>query len=76
MLDLLADRAVPGTVMQFDGFFNYPGWKQGEYKAFTGFARDHDIRCEYIGYNSYHEQVAVRVVAVGGSKPSRVWAAP
>lgn len=65
VFDLLADRVVAGTVIQFDEFFNYPGWRDGEYKAFTEFVRDHKIRFEYIGYNPHHEQVAVRVVAVG-----------
>jgi len=65
VFDLLADRVVPGTVIQFDEFFNYPGWKEGEYKALMEFARDHKIRFEYIGYNPHHEQVAVRVLEVG-----------
>ena len=65
VFDLLADRVVPGTVMQFDEFFNYPGWKDGEYKAFTEFVRDHQLRFEYIGYNPHHEQVAVRILEVG-----------
>lgn len=29
VLELMADRIVAGTVLQFDEFFNYPGW-QGE----------------------------------------------
>jgi hypothetical protein len=65
VFDLLADRVVPGTVIQFDEFFNYPGWKEGEYKAFTEFVRDRKLRVEYIGYNPHHEQVAVRIVEVG-----------
>ena len=65
VFDLLADRVVPGTVIQFDEFFNYPGWKDGEYKAFTEFVRERNIRFEYIGYNPNHEQVAVRVLEVG-----------
>jgi hypothetical protein len=65
VFDLLSDRIIPGTVIQFDEFFNYPGWKDGEYKAFTEFVRDHKIRFEYIGYNPNHQQVAVRVIKVG-----------
>ena len=30
----LGDRIVPGTVIQFDEYFNYPGWKNHEYKGF------------------------------------------
>lgn len=33
VLTLLNDRIVPGTVLVFDEIYNYPNWKDGEYKA-------------------------------------------
>lgn len=64
-LDLLADRIIPGTVIQFDEFFNYPGWKQGEYKAFMEFVSDYNVSFEYIGFTGgTGEQVAVRILSV------------
>ncbi len=33
----LGAQIIPGTVIVFDEFFNYPGWKQGEHQAFTDF---------------------------------------
>jgi len=33
VFDTLADRIVPGTVIVFDEFFNYPGSKRGESKG-------------------------------------------
>src|SRR5262249_8094966 len=30
VFDLTADRIVPGTIIQFDEFFNYPGWQEHE----------------------------------------------
>ena len=65
VLDILADRIVPGTVLQFDEFFNYPGWQQGEYKAFMEFVAQHQAEFEYLGYTGNHEQVAVRIIARG-----------
>jgi len=59
VLDLFADRIRPGTVIIFDEFFNYPGWKQGEYKAFQEFITAHGASFEYIGYSARDEQVAV-----------------
>ena len=65
VLDLLGDRIVPGTVIQFDEYFNYPGWQEGEYKAFCEFVESRQVEFEYLGYCARHEQVSVRVVQVG-----------
>jgi Methyltransferase domain len=65
VLDILADRIVPGTVIQFDEYFNYPGWQEGEYKAFKEFVEARDVKFEYIGYCEADDQVAVRIVSVG-----------
>lgn len=62
---VLGDRIVPGTVLQFDEFFNYPGWKYGEGLAFQEFAAAHGIEVEYIGYVPTSEQAAMRVTKVG-----------
>lgn len=65
VLDLLAEQIVPGTVMQFDEYFNYPGWQDGAYKAFKEFVEAHDVEFEYLGYCDNDDQVAVRILAVG-----------
>lgn len=55
----LSNNIVSGTVIVFDEYFNFPGWRQGEYLAFQEFIRDGNHRYEYLTYNSKHEQVAV-----------------
>ncbi|MFO0908817.1 MAG: TylF/MycF/NovP-related O-methyltransferase [Isosphaeraceae bacterium] len=65
VFEILGDRVVPGTVIQFDEFFNYPGWRQGECKAFEEYAAQHHWTYEYIGYCENDEQVAVRITSVG-----------
>jgi len=65
VLDLLADRIVPGTIIQFDEFLNYPGWRLGEQKAFSEFCADWDVSVEYLGYVSRDQQLAVRISAIG-----------
>lgn len=67
VFDLLGDRFVVGTVMQFDEYWNYPGWQQGEFKALAEFAEAHDVKFEYLGYatEGNAEQVAVRITAIG-----------
>lgn len=64
VFDLLGDRIVPGTVIQFDEFFNYPGWMQGEYKAFMEFCAARNAQVEYLGYTANDEQVAVRIAGI------------
>jgi hypothetical protein len=65
VFDILGDRIVPGTVIQFDEYFNYPGWQDGEYKAFIEFVESRKIEFEYLGYCHRHEQVSVRILQVG-----------
>ena len=65
VFDILGDRVVPGTVIVFDEFFNYPGWREGEYKAFQEFVATRRLEFTYIGYCRYDEQVAVKILKVG-----------
>lgn len=66
VLEVLTDRIVPGTIVQFDEFFNYPGWRQGEYKAFMEYVEKTGVTYEYIGYATGEnaEQVAVRILEI------------
>jgi hypothetical protein len=61
VFDALGDRIVAGTVLQFDEFFNYPGWREGESKAFFEFCQARKAEVEYIGYVPDNEQVAVQI---------------
>lgn len=59
VLSELADRLVPGTVILFDEFFNFPSWRDHEYKAFQEFVAERQIDFTYLcaGF----QQVAVRI---------------
>lgn len=59
VLSLLQSRIVPGSVIVFDEYFNYPGWERGEYRSFQEFVRRTGLTYEYLTYNRFHEQVAV-----------------
>jgi len=64
IFDLAGDRIVPGTIMVFDDFFNYPGWDtDGEYLAFMEFVRERNLTFEYLGYAD-SGSVAVRILTV------------
>ena len=64
ILTLLGPQIVPGTVIVFDEYFNYPGWQMGEFKAFQEFIERTKYEYEYISYNRYDEQVAVLIKSV------------
>jgi hypothetical protein len=56
---LCRDRIQTGTIIVFDEFFNYPGWQEGEFKAFNEFINETGLKYQWLGYGCYHEQVAV-----------------
>lgn len=62
VLEHLGERIVPGTVIQFDEYFNYPGWREHEFKAFQELVRDRRLRYDYLGYvrTGYSVAVAIR----------------
>lgn len=64
VLNLLSDRIVPGTIIVFDEYFNYPGWKQNEYLAFQEFVKEHNVRYKYIAYCSRGYSVAVVIEGI------------
>jgi hypothetical protein len=65
IFDGLADRIVPGTVILFDEYLNYPGWQNHEVKAFREFCEAHKVRYRYVGFAPTMFSVAVVVESVG-----------
>jgi len=61
ILDCLGGRVVPGTVLIFDEYFCYPGWREHEYRAFQEFIRDSGLGYEYLLFNLVSRQVAVLI---------------
>ena len=52
---------MPGSVLVFDEFFNYPGWQQHEYRAWTEFVARTAVAFEYLAYTADNEQVVVQL---------------
>jgi hypothetical protein len=67
IFELMATRLRPGSVLVFDEYFNYPGWKEGEHKAFMEFIERTAQSFEYLGYTKANEQVAVKIIAAGAN---------
>lgn len=59
VFEAFGDRIDKGTVIVFDEYFNYPGWRAGEFLAFQELISARRFQFEYLGYAD--EQVAVRI---------------
>lgn len=59
VLDRIAPRLKPGSIIVFDEFFNIPNWRQNEYRAFQEFVSAYGVRVSYICWA--YQQVAVRI---------------
>jgi predicted O-methyltransferase YrrM len=60
LLKALGDRLSHGTIIVFDEYFGYTGWRTGEWKAWQEFVAEREIRYEYLGF--FTQQVAVRIL--------------
>jgi hypothetical protein len=52
----------PGTVIVFDEYLNYPGWQEGEHKAFMEFIAETKLQFAYVAYIRTAMQVVVRIL--------------
>lgn len=60
VFDHLGDRFVEGTVIVFDEYFGYHGWRHHEHKAFTEFLADRHLSFEALVIG--HMSLGVRLV--------------
>jgi len=58
----LAPRIRPGTVIVFNEYFNYPNWKQHEFRAFQEFCSEHDVEYDYLCWGMYEVAVVIRSI--------------
>ncbi|MGK7867442.1 class I SAM-dependent methyltransferase [Falsiroseomonas sp. E2-1-a20] len=54
-----APRIRAGTVIVFDEYFNYPGWRSHEFRAFQDFIAQSERGYRYLSVVPSHQQVAV-----------------
>jgi predicted O-methyltransferase YrrM len=57
----LSPRIGEGTIIVFDEYFNYPGWRDHEFKAFQEYIVDSGANYKYISFVDTHQQVAVQI---------------
>lgn len=63
VLQQLRPRMVEGTVVVFDEYYNYPGWREHEFRAWQEFVADTGLDFEYLGATADDEQVSVRITS-------------
>ncbi|WP_181701986.1 class I SAM-dependent methyltransferase [Chthonobacter albigriseus] len=63
VFDALDDHIGPGTVIVFDEYFNYDGWKEHEFKAFHEFIARRGLRYRYLAYNVADWNAAVQITS-------------
>ncbi len=66
VLEHVGPRLRAGSVVLFDEYFNYQGWRDHEHKAWTEYVAETGIEFGYEGYSSDHEQVLVKITKVPG----------
>jgi hypothetical protein len=67
VLEYLEDRIVPGTIIIFDEYFNYPNWQAHEFRAFSELVQRCHIQYEYLSYARF--QVAVKIKSISPVAP-------
>lgn len=60
VLELVADRIVPGTVIVFDEYLGFPNWENGEFKAWAECVKTRGFKYEYLAFSP--QQAAVKII--------------
>ena len=63
VLDALAPRFRPGSIIVFNEYFNYPNWRAHEFRAMQEFVATQGVRYTYLCWGKF--EVAVRIDAIG-----------
>ena len=61
VLELVAARLVPGSVVLFDEYLNFPGWQEHEHRAWLEHVERTGLSWRYLGLTMDDEQVSVLV---------------
>ncbi|MEZ5939218.1 MAG: TylF/MycF/NovP-related O-methyltransferase [Hyphomonadaceae bacterium] len=67
VLEQLRDRLRPGSVILFDEYYNYPNWREHEYRAWQEFVAANNIAYRYAGFSTMRYHAAVQITAIGNA---------
>ena len=60
VLSNIKDKFIPGTVIIFDQYYNYSGWKNGEFKALQENLPDDKFK--YLAFSTDNCQVVIEII--------------
>ena len=60
IFNTLSGKVVPGTVIVFDDYCNYTGWRVGEWKAWQEFVQKQNLNYEYLDVGGMAVSLIVR----------------
>jgi hypothetical protein len=63
VFDNLGDNLYEGSIIVFDEYYNYPGFKEHEFKAFQEFLISNSKKAKCIAFNLNFEQAAFEIVS-------------
>jgi hypothetical protein len=69
VFEQLGDRLMPGSIIVFDEYLNYHGWRQHEFKAWQEFVLAYGIGYTYRGFCGQGGQVFLSIDEVGRPRP-------
>jgi hypothetical protein len=58
----LGCRLRIGTVIVFNAYFNFPGWRNHGYRAFQELVQERALRYRYLAYNTAEWNAAVQII--------------
>lgn len=61
VLEHVGPRLREGSVVVFDEYFNYPGWREHEHRAWREYTDRAGVKFRYEGFTVDNEQVVVRL---------------
>ena len=62
VLELLNGRLMPGSIIIFDEYLNYPNWQAHEFKAFQEWCAAHGRHYRYSGFTAVNGHVMVTLL--------------
>lgn len=61
IFEQLGPRLQPGAIVLFDEYYNFPRWREHEFKAFSEFITRVGLEYTYVAWSVTGQQVAVRI---------------
>jgi hypothetical protein len=60
VLDLLCDRLMPGSIILFDEYQGYPGWRNSEYRAWQEYCQKNNVSYDYLAFSTMQAVVIIK----------------